>query len=175
MSVGVGSRFFPLTHLILQYRKAHGTLNALIQCSLHTMQKLDVSELLYICEQTGYIREQTGFITGTEPFCARNSPSFYPHERTVTPRHLPLSISDSVTLHCITLILLGSTIKLQEPSHETRNWGLPARINPPLVRHTQTTDTTSNNYYKTYTISLVTTLIGDGSLHNVGIILTSVP
>ncbi len=39
--------------------------------------------------------EQTGFITGTEPFCTRNSPSFYPHERTVTPRYPPLSITDS--------------------------------------------------------------------------------
>jgi hypothetical protein len=86
----------------------------------------------------------------------------------VTPRYLSLSITDSVTLHCITLALLGSTIKLQEPSQETRNWGLPARNNPPLARNTQTTNTTNNNHYKTYTISLVITLIGDGSLHNVG-------
>ena len=35
---------------------------------------------------------------------------------THTPRYLPLSMTDSVTLHCITLTLLGSTIKLQEPS-----------------------------------------------------------
>jgi hypothetical protein len=86
----------------------------------------------------------------------------------VTPRYLSLSIPDSVTLHCITLTLLGSTIKLQEPSQETRNWGLPARNNPPLARNTQTSNTTNNNHYKTYTISLVITLIGDGSLHNVG-------
>jgi hypothetical protein len=33
----------------------------------------------------------------------------------VTPRYLSLSITDSVTSHCITLTLLGSTIKLQEP------------------------------------------------------------
>jgi hypothetical protein len=58
---------------------------------------------------------------------------------------------------------------LQEPSQETRNWGLPARINPPLARHTQTTDTTNNSYYKTYTISLVITLFDDGSLHDVSI------
>jgi hypothetical protein len=72
--------------------------------------------------------EQTGvLLTETETFCTRKSPSFYPHERTVTPRYLSLSITDSVTSHCITLTLLGSTIKLQEPSQETRNWGLPAR------------------------------------------------
>jgi hypothetical protein len=55
-----------------------------------------------------YEREQ-------ETFCTRKSPSFYPHERTVTPRYLSLSITDSVTSHCITLTLVGSTIKLQEP------------------------------------------------------------
>ncbi len=33
----------------------------------------------------------------------------------MTPRYLSLSITDSVTSHCITLTLLGSTIKLQEP------------------------------------------------------------
>jgi hypothetical protein len=113
---------------------------------------------------------KTALLTETRTFCTRKSPSFYPHEGTVTPQYLALSITDSVTLHCITLTLLGSTIKLQEPSQETRNWGLPVRINPPLARHTQTTDTTNNNYYKTYTISLGITLIGDGSLHNVGMV-----
>jgi hypothetical protein len=69
----------------------------------------------------------------------------------VTPRYLSLSITDPVTLHCITLTLLGSTIKLQEPSQETRNWGLPSRNNPPLARNTQPTNTKNNNYYKTET------------------------
>ena len=45
----------------------------------------------------------------------------------MTPRYLSLSVTDSVTSHYITLTLLGSTIKFQEPLWETRNWGLPAR------------------------------------------------
>jgi hypothetical protein len=74
--------------------------------------------------------------------------SFYPHDRNLTPRYLSPSITDSVTSHCIKLTLLGSTsIKLQEPSQETRNWELPVRTNPPLACNTQTTGTTNNNYY----------------------------
>ena len=42
-------------------------------------------------------RTKTNFITGTETFCTRNSLSFYPQARTVTPRYLPPSITDSVT------------------------------------------------------------------------------
>jgi hypothetical protein len=42
-------------------------------------------------------RIKTNFVTGTETICTRNSLSFYPHSRTVTPRYLPPSITDSVT------------------------------------------------------------------------------
>ena len=42
-------------------------------------------------------QNKTNFITGTGTFCTRNSLSFYPHTRTVTPRYLPPSITDSVT------------------------------------------------------------------------------
>ncbi len=44
-------------------------------------------------------QNKTNFITGTGTFCTRNSLSFYPHTRTVTPRYLPPSITDSVTSH----------------------------------------------------------------------------
>ena len=50
-------------------------------------------------------------------------PSFISHTRTVTPRYQPPSMADSVTSHCITLILFGQTIKLREPSQETRKLG----------------------------------------------------
>jgi len=51
---------------------------------------------------------KTNFINGNKNLLyPPKSPPFYPHERTVTPRYLPLSITDSVTLHCITLTLLG--------------------------------------------------------------------
>ncbi len=70
-----------------------------------------------------------------KPFVPENPLLSISHEGTVTPRYLSLSITDPVTSHCITLTLLGSTIKLQEPSQETRNWGLPTHINPPLAIH----------------------------------------
>ena len=41
--------------------------------------------------------------------------SFYRARAYRDPTIPPLSITDSVTSHCITLTLLGSTIKLQEP------------------------------------------------------------
>ena len=117
--------------------------------------------------------------------------SFYPHERTVTPLYLSLSITDSVTSHCITLTLLGSTIKLQEPSQETRNWGLPSRTNPHwcATNKPQAPQITTTTEHKQLPgakklhnaccvetelvvlliLPLVITLIGDGRLHNVGI------
>ncbi len=43
---------------------------------------------------------KTNFINGNKNLLyPPKSPPFYPHERTVTPRYLPLSITDSVTLH----------------------------------------------------------------------------
>ena len=65
--------------------------------------------------------------------------------RTVIPRYRPLSITDSVTSHCLSLSRhtypLWSTIKLQEPSRDSRT-------NPPLARNTQTPCTTNNNNTK---------------------------
>ena len=56
--------------------------------------------------------------------CDVNSLSFYPHTRTVTPQYLPPSITDSVTSHCITLILIGQyaarvTLKTEHNCAET--------------------------------------------------------
>ena len=111
--------------------------------------------------------EQTSFINGNKNLLYPKIP-FFLSSRAYRDPTVPTTQYNGlchVTLYHT--YPLGSTIKLQEPSQETRNWGLPARINPPLVRYTQTTDTTNNSYYKTYTISLVITLFEDGSLHDV--------
>ncbi len=88
-------------------------------------------------------QNKTDFITGTETFCTRNSLSFYPHARTVTPRYLPPSITDSVTSHCITLILIGQTIKLPGKSQNQENRGLFAH-QPPIGLQYTTICSTSN-------------------------------
>jgi hypothetical protein len=109
-----------------------------------------------VCKK-GYVSRQAFAPLLSNLFGRKNTVyqiSLHPHERTVTPLYQSLSVTDSesvtsVTSHCITLTLLGSTIKVQEPSQETKNWGLPARTNPPLVCNTQNTGTTKNNCYRT--------------------------
>ena len=43
------------------------------------------------------------------------------HSCTVTPLYLSLSVTGSVTSHCLTITLLGLNIKLQEQHAKTRN------------------------------------------------------
>jgi hypothetical protein len=55
----------------------------------------------------------------------------------------PPSMADSVTSHCITLILFGQTIKLREPSQETRKLGT-LRAPTPIGMQYATICTTNN-------------------------------
>ena len=81
-------------------------------------------------------RTKTNFITGTGTFCTRNSLSFYPHTRTVTPQYLPPSITDSVTtLSRHTVSHLSSSVKPSsfQENLKTKKTGDSSHTNPPLA------------------------------------------
>ena len=81
-------------------------------------------------------QNKTNFITGTGTFCTRNSLSFYPHTRTVTPQYLPPSITDSVTtLSRHTVSHLSSSVKPSsfQENLKTKKTGDSSHTNPPLA------------------------------------------
>ena len=68
--------------------------------------------------------------------------------RTVTPRSLSPSVTNSVSSHCITLILLGQTINLLDESQTQENWGLFAH-QPPIGLQYSTICSTNNTLPRT--------------------------